>query len=712
MAELSTLGALRQAAEWQRRYGEQQYAPRMIPTEGEPARTHTGLAVGETLQVVQDERYATQSVYVFDAENLAGSAFHVTSPSRGFTFENTDGEWTISGAAEYNYASLHIADRNGNARFTLADYGWSAGDTIQYYAFARSAVATDAKIRIECRDESGSTVKKLNAELCSTKDVSAITYVIEENVVDMAFMVYCGSTGMTIDNSFVLGIFHTPNAPTVAARGEDIVAAGDTVTTMPFPSREVEMMDIVDYIGTHGAGDVTPGYLTPEDFGARGDGTGDDTDAVNACIAQAAQSHTSVRGYGTYRCAGTVTLSGSDMDIAINRIASAATDTPAIEIRDLLDSAVRLTKVTYSGAVSTLAFDGSNRRNTFSALYISSTQAKAIWVRDSCTEFSRNGFDIHRMVAYGTAIVGSWDAPSYYTEFRLRDVTSYNGSCVSDMTEVNFTGTHWTCPNGYIAENCTVCRFYHLGLEHEVLGGYRNIRGCTIFYGRTIELMDIDSQGGHFGAVLKIGAGSAGNELYYSRIAVPSIDVSEMMDREALIAYRNSEEIAGNTGMRAMVSFPNVIHAQIENCTYYQMDDHVNEAQACGNTSILGYTCIVHVGRRIVIPCAYQVQDVTADIDMRDFTYPFLPQELNVTADAVVTLGDSYCSLGIHELIVRQDAHAVTIRDRDENVVFSGSEQGSGTFKITWIAQPEIIAEGSTQYCNLLSDLVRVERIG
>ncbi|MGN0777818.1 MAG: hypothetical protein ACI4MJ_01595 [Aristaeellaceae bacterium] len=713
MSEIDIIDAMRMMGERQKRFSDHRYAQRYIPVLGEAAHTHADLAEGTVLRMQDKGLYPLDGVYLFDAPNLAVNGFQVSSPSRGFTFEYADGEWTISGAASGNNSSLNLVDTNGSYRFSVSDHGWQAGDVVHFYAFARAAVATDAKLRMECRNAAGSTVKKDNVALCSTSNIASITYTIADDVVDMTFMLFCSTAGMEINNTFTLGLFVTPNAPAIIPLGEDATTSGGTVTTMPLMSCVLENMDIIDYIGTHGSSDVSLSFLTPEDFGARGDGTGDDTEAVNACLVQAAANKVSVRGYGRYKCAGTVAISGSDMDIFLNRIESAATDVCAVEIRDLKDSQLRFAQIRYSGTVAAVVFAGSSVRYTLSALGIASTKGHAILVSDDCTAMGRSHITCHRIYAEKTALMGIAGSPTWYTDISIDDMTSVSGDCVSGFAECNFHGVHWTCPNGFLANDCDCCKFYHICVEHEVAGGYQNIRLCTIFYGRTIEFMDRTSQESYFGALIKLVGANYGNHIYYTHVALPNIDVSEMFNREQLIAYRNSEEVIADTGRRSRIHHPNVIHARIENCTYWQwyVSDRPQTQPNHGSTT-MGYQCLVHLGRKIVTPASYYVQDVTGDLDMRDYTYPFIPQELVINGSGVVTLGDSYCSMGVHMLTVRQeDTGVVTLRDRDETVIFDGGEAGPGVYRITWVAQPEILNEESTVMCNMLNDLVRVEKI-
>lgn len=81
------------------------------------------------------------------------------------------------------------------------------------------------------------------------------------------------------------------------------------------------------YVPVPGSNNMNLKYVTPEQFGAKGDGITNDLDALNKCIDYAIENHEIVRADGTYFIDNNkLDLNIQDLNIFINRIRSTSDD--------------------------------------------------------------------------------------------------------------------------------------------------------------------------------------------------------------------------------------------------------------------------------------------------------------------------------------------------------------------------------------------------
>ena len=146
-------------------------------------------------------------------------------------------------------------------------------------------------------------------------------------------------------------------------------------------------------------------YVTPEEFGAVGDGSTNDTTALQNCINYARTNNRAVRGYKTYKTTSALTVSGSYMDIFIKNIS-------------------------YTGNANALIVRGSYHRLRFDGIYCNSGGG-VIYKADSGS-IMRNVFVANRIYCANGHCLELQQTESYgiyYNTFNIRDVNTDNGNC-------------------------------------------------------------------------------------------------------------------------------------------------------------------------------------------------------------------------------------------------------------------------------------------
>lgn len=425
-------------------------------------------------------------------------------------------------------------------------------------------------------------------------------------------------------------------------------------------------------------------YVTPEEFGAVGDGTTDDTTAIQNCINYAQTNTKSVRGFNRYKTTGTITISGTYLDLYIKRISYTGND-----------YAVNVT-----GSYNQLRFDSLYCTNG-SCMLVSKTGTYIGWNRITGTRF----------YAYNHGITLSEETGYvYYCTFDVRAIKADNGNCFNSgggIAEENiFTNTSCTCTNGWVVYDCGG-RYYNLTMESDCLNGIFAHSGNYSFYGcRYRELADKivrrtkGEPGVYGGTLVKFYHASRQTCLFYLSSGDPipyaAIDVTEDDTVESMI----EEDPIDYIGLSRYI-FYKIIDAPIR-----IGDWDLN----CG-FAMIGSRMIVTGGQKICVP-AYETEWTVSDatLDMRDSYFEqdhgvFYPTRFIAGVDnCVVYLPTSYCPLGYSEFIVDQSAHTCTIYDSrsSETPIFNGSNYAPGVYRLKTYCDPTVNAiNQNTRYTSI-----------
>ena len=409
-------------------------------------------------------------------------------------------------------------------------------------------------------------------------------------------------------------------------------------------------------------------YVTPEQFGAVGDGTTDDTTAIQNCINYANTNKVSVRGYKRYKTTSTLRINANYFDI-------------------------EMTRITYTGNSYALSVSGNYNNIKINLLYCSTGYGLLMLratANDSC---AWNRINIGRIYSLYDSVTfdttGGW---ILYNTLDIRFLQSDNGNCYNGpgtgAVENVFLNTTCSCPNGWAIYRLSG-RFYNFTLEGDVFGGLYNTTGyCAGF--RVRELVDKvvtringtrpDVTGG---TLVKIVGKVNGTFIFSCEDAIPyaAIDVSEAMSVD------DTEEIASpDIGASATsFAFYKYIDAPIR---YGNWDTGTTES----NGYVLTGKGMILVGdRKICIPAYETIESITdADYDMRDAQVLLdnardYPTKFVINVDnCVIHLSPSYCAYGYSEFVVDQTkGHLCTIYDAnsDSTPIFNGATYGAGIYK-------------------------------
>lgn len=417
-------------------------------------------------------------------------------------------------------------------------------------------------------------------------------------------------------------------------------------------------------------------FITPELFGAVGDGITDDGVSINLCLAYASANGKTVRGYKNYKTSVPVVISGSNLDIFINDVNYTGNTNSAVIITGMFNT-IKLKRI-QSGY------------NGLTMLPTPSVQSSYNYISVDRIEATNHGVVLDHTSNNGGNIL--------YNTFTIEYISATNGNGyhkVDDVSipgyvgECNYYNTKFNIPNGWAAYN-VYGRMYNFCMETNVLNGIY-ISGNVLLscYGfRTRELTDkityqingyTEFQGG---TLLKIvGDGTKVHFVSEDGIPYSAIDVSEMYDCKDFNDEESSDVYFGNLTFSS-------IDAPIR----------IGNAETVNGYQTIGQKMIILSGKKICVP-AYQLEyEITeANYDMRDAQVLANNAKVYATKmiigvdNCIIHLPTSYCPMGYSSFIVDQTDHTCTIYKEGDDVtpIFNGTSLGAGVYKLDAYADPE-----------------------
>lgn len=416
---------------------------------------------------------------------------------------------------------------------------------------------------------------------------------------------------------------------------------------------------IQEYVDNHIPDDMVTEsdlvYISPEMYGAVGNGSADDTIAVQTCINAAITNKRPVRGYGRYKTTDTINIDGSNLDIYIYSII-------------------------YTSGNSAVSIAGKNNKFSFGEIIATtSNTAKGITVAQPT---STEGTE--RLVIQGQTVDAKdnalyFTATSYmlYIVCRIKRISSQLGDAISTnnyIGELTVYDAYFNCPAGWCFNGSSI-QLINCTMESNCWGGVY-AEQCRILNCRVIELMDCLMPGNsHYGQrsgiLFKNKPRHKVNQITCIRtgsIYYESIDLSEVTP------------YSDGTSNGSIYNFAvGVVYGPIQSGDLNYRYGHY----------YLGSEMLLHGKDKICVPMFESIRRVTeTTLNLRDPYEGHTMHAINYPTkfiidsdDCVIWLSPSYCAEGYKEFTVDMSNKMATIYDRRQGLLFDPTNNTNGVYR-------------------------------
>lgn len=630
----------------------------------EQACEHKDLPEGKKVVSVYGDGIFGNNAYVSTGNDLIPrKAFNRTFPYNGITITRNDKTYHIEGTnTSSSSMSLYFGQTSSDINIELDET--LIGKTIKLMTFANEITSNNLGVVIEFKDINNAQLSRKSMYVAKSSTYNSTTIVVPEN-----------TTYMRVNFSVPAGITLNHDIQVFAVVDEDtqqidlsnsLTAEVDTTVselfTFPYQSTVSTKLSLVDYIGytadNSDGGTVT--YLTPEDFGAIGDGYNDDSIPISLCLATAATTKQTVLMAKKYYISNPIDINADGLQIIVNDIEYDGTDV-AIKIRGC-NNTIKIHSINSKGSGVNFVADGS-KHITYNDVEVNSIISKShgIALHSSPASIYQNTVRFNYIKAGGTG--------SYGIAYFLGENTF--------ITENNFFGGQISNCEWAVYKCGGNSRFYSLQIENNVQGGFLIQSGCTIFCPRQAEAQ----RDGNL-PFYKFVNDTHNVHIYNDNggLYLNEIDLSEANENfvnDAGLERPTHEGRLGTINSRIHARTPAVgSNANVSN-TY------------CMNAYTWGKFLIMQPFmsyRKVVTTETLDTRLIgrTEETDAEILALAQLPTKFVInTINTEIYLHASYCAFGFNEFEVEQ-ANGFTCKVYDVlgNLIFDGTDKGDGLYKL------------------------------
>ena len=649
---------------------------RLTDIEHQPVTTdlaylHEGLPEGEKTVTLQgDGTFGDNAYVVSGADLLPRKTFNRSFPWNGITITKEDYTYHITGATADTASNVLFGSSASDFKIPVEHL---IGKTLRLRTFANEALGTKMSAVLKFYDSSGTLIQtsvngtlknQASCYVANTTTSGTVACIVPEGASYMQAQLGVNSNN-EVDCYVQMYVVLEDDTQAVTL-DEPTAAITDTavttVFTFPYQSTtetKAPIAKYIDYKASNAKGD-TATYLTPEAFGAVGDGYTDDINAITLCLAAAATTKQTVLMAKKYLVSAPIDISGNGLTVYINDVVYSGDDA-AVKIHGQQNT-VKIHSITSSGIGVKFLGDG-----TANSLY--------------------NDLEVNTISAASHGIIfESTTAALYQNTVRFNYIKAGGDGCyglayiIGDgtfITENNFYGGHISNCDWAVHSVAGNSRLMNIQVEGNVKGGFYITGYVNIINPRLGE----SQRDGEYPFFKFAITASASSDIYIENnvpIYINEIDISENSD-----VFVNA---AGNENP-ATESRLAVLNSPIHSAS---LDVGVS-AQ-----SSITYTYRVYVWGKFLIMTpfmAYRKEITTETLDTRLIgqeeteteirALSQLPTKFVVNAiDTEIYLHESYCAFGFNEFEVEQaNGYTCKIYDRLENLIFDGTEHGDGVFK-------------------------------
>lgn len=639
----------------------------------EEAYEHKDLPEGEKTVAINGDGTFGANAYVVCGEDLIPrKTFNRTFPFNGITITRDKSTYHIEGTST----------AAGTAYFgeTKADYNVEldediSGKSFKLLTFANQTTGGNLSAVVKFYDSNGATVQVLHSNgslknqisdyIASTTLIRFVDFSIPENA-NIAYMQFYVSfkAGYAFNHDFQVYVVESEKTYSVTSENS-MISIADTgvanVFSFPYKSTtqtKAPIVEYINYMARNAKGD-TATYLTPEAFGAVGDGYADDTLAIKNALDASVITNQTVIMAKKYLVTAPIDITHSGLDVIANEIIYSGTDT-ALKIR--------------------------GQQNTFKIHSITS-DGEGITFRDDNGKFVRhNDITINSIVSKSHGIV-FYNGVKGICQNTIRfNYIKAGGSGCYGICGLDAEGEAWVTENNFYGGQIANCdwaiygigrnsKLYGVQIEGDVRGNfYINVEGLQIFHPRITE----SQKDGDLPAFKFVDSQNV--NIYDSTgIYLNQIDLSEGVDsyenKDGNLTPANEYKL-GTINGKIIGRNPQDGHGSDTPCVY------TTKAYVWGKFLIM----TPHMTYRKVVTTATLdtrlIGTETTEEEIRSLSQ--LPTKFVVnTINSDIYLHESYCAFGFNGFEVEQaNGFTCKVYDKLNNLIFDGTTYGDGVYKL------------------------------
>lgn len=431
-------------------------------------------------------------------------------------------------------------------------------------------------------------------------------------------------------------------------------------------------------------------FITPEDFGAIGDGVSDDTTALQNCVDYAIDTMNctvAVRANRTYKISSSLIIQAREIDFYINQLNYTGNDAAIIIIGLLNKIVINRVNATGTMAVGIKCTTSATKRNG----------------KYGTDYFMNNKISVGYINANGDALLLTPDQatpeyPMHYNTFDTTLMVSNHGNCIAfysndNANENDFFGKSVQAPEGYflyIPTNNGYSgdgnRFHYFSIESDVKNG---VKGCAFLCDvRTRELIDKRKNGEDEGWLFDFtGVNPYGAILgTYGSIDMAAIKYKNALSfDDVLSVVKHRFEIGYNKLAWKPLHAYSKQYVVFENAQASHIDDTGKRYYLPTGKAFVYYN---HIAYKPLADWYHVVNTsvFTIDFDSIDLTTKtnyIAPTIFDIQETTQIYLDFSYCIFGINSIkIIQHNGKTARVYDKFGTLIFDGTNLGEGTFAL------------------------------
>ena len=636
------------------------------------AYLHKDLPVGEKIVTVSGDGTFGNNAYVVCGEDIIPrKTYNRNFPFNGITISRDDKTYHIEGTATADGTVVFTEEKN-ISKFEIDKN--IIGKTFKVLTFSNQYTEGKLTFYIQFFDSNNTVVQVLKSNGSSANYISSYMgnttgyretiFSIPENVEIKYAQAYISfKSSYTFNHDFQFYVVEADNTQTVTLDNPTVTITDENVTnvfSVPYESTasiKAPITDYIKYMTTNAKGD-TATYLTPEAFGAIGDGYADDINAITACLAMANTTKQTVIMAKKYLISAPIDINGNDFNIYINDIV-------------------------YNGADTAVKIHGQQNTIKIHSITSSGIGVKFLGDRTAVSEWTLyNDLEINTITAVSHGIIfESTPTSIYQNNVRFNHIKAGGDGCygiayfVGDgtyITENNFYGGHiqncdWACYS--VAGNS---RLMNIEVEGNVKGGFYITGYVNIVNPRWAE----SSRDGEY-PFLKFACLNENNHYITVdnnvALSISDIDLTDNSDF-------TSNAMPTTETQLAILNFP-IAHRRFGTNNINTSSSYTHRAYVWGKylimTPFMAYQ--KEVTTEILDTRLIGQEETEAEIRaMSQLPTKFIVNNINTD----IYLHESYCAFGFNEFEVEQaNGFTCKVYDKLNNLIFDGTNKDNGLYK-------------------------------